>query len=142
MTLEELTRLLEASGSDPRRWPEHDRAAAEALILESPLAQELHSQAQALDNLLDTVTPLQADENLRRRVLTQVPSSAGRAIRGGAFSDWIFGGWWPQVAALAAAAVLGIFIGARVLPPPVDRAVESEVADWVFGSEVTEGVDR
>ena len=142
MTVEQLAVFLEMYGSDPRRWPEADRAVAEALILKSPEAQELHARVQALDNLLDTVTPLPADDSLRRRILTQIPSASGQSARGDSFSDWVFGRWWPQVAALAAAAVLGVVIGGQVLPPPIDRSVDNEGADWVFGGEVMEGLDR
>jgi len=142
MTVEQLAVLLEIYGSDPRRWPQADRAAAEALILKSPEAQELHARAQALDNLLDTVTPLPADDSLRRRILTRIPDASLRSVRGGSPSDWFLGRWWPQAAALAAAAVLGVVIGGTVLPPPSDRAMDSEGADWVFGGDVMEGLDR
>ncbi len=142
MTLERLTALLEAYGSDPRRWPEAERAAAEALIVRSAHAQELHAKAQALDNFLDAAPPLPVRDDLRRRILTQVDARGIEDIRTSSLADWFFGHWWPQAAALAVAAILGIFIGARVLPPQADRTAENEVAEWVFASDVTEGVDR
>ena len=141
MTIERLICLLETYGGHPRRWPETDRAAAESLILESPQAQELLTKARALDNLLDALPPLPATDNVRRRILTQVDSVSGPGTRQSAIADWFLGHWWPQVAALTAAAILGIFIGARVLPP-ADRPAEIEVAEWVFASDMTEGVDR
>lgn len=142
MTVEQLSVFLELYGSDPRRWPEGDRAAAEALILNSTEAQELQARARALDNLLDTVMPLPADDSLRRRILTQIPAASRGSAGGGSLSDWVFGRWWPQAAALAAAAVLGVVIGGHVLPSPMDRAIDSEGADWVFGGDVMEGLDR
>ena len=142
MTLERLTWLLEAYGSDPRRWPEAERAAAEALIVRSAQAQELHAKAQALDNLLNAAPPLSLHDGLRRRILTQVDAHPVQDTRNSTLTDWFLGRWWPQAAALAFAAILGIFIGARVLPPPADRTVENEVAEWVFAGDLTEGVDR
>jgi hypothetical protein len=133
MTPERLTELINAYGSDPRRWPEAERKEAEALLLRSPDARRVQAAARALDDLLDTVAPTPAGETLRRRIQDRVSPSA--PVRQ-------FQSWWPQVAALVAAVVLGFLIGATVLPPPTDEALEVEASDWLFGTGVTEGWDR
>jgi hypothetical protein len=86
-----------------------------------------------LDDVLDAWSPEPADDALRSRVLarSQVPAQASP---GKSVAAEFFGRWWPQVAAIAAAALLGMVIGAGVLPLPPDRGAEIEVAEWVFGN--------
>ena len=85
--------ILEAYGADPRRWPEAERAAAEALAATRP---ELLRQARALDALLDLDTPTTSDL-LIARVLK------GRRLHAPVT--------WRPFAALAASALLGLALG-------------------------------
>ena len=133
MTPERLTQLINAYGSDPRRWPEAERRAAEVLLLRSPDARKVQTAARALDDLLDTVTLAPAGGALRQRIQDGVSPST---------SAWRFQSWWPQVAALAAAVVLGFLIGASELPVQTDKALEVEASDWLFGTGLTEGWER
>jgi anti-sigma factor RsiW len=140
MTLARLTQLLKAYGGDPRRWPDAERDAAKTFIRHSPAAQALHARAQALDDLLDAWTPIPLDDSFRSQVLAQSRAPSNASTRE-SITDGFPGGWWPQVAAIAAAALLGIVIGAGVLPSPADRVGEIEVAEWVFGNGL-EGLPR
>jgi anti-sigma factor RsiW len=140
MTCERLAHLLDAYGSDPRRWPDADRAEMEAMIVELPEAQRLHAKAQALDNLLDGFIADPPREDFRSRILATARSSP-QSRRGSVVTDRLLRDWWPRAAALAAAALLGIVIGAEILPTPTEHGVDLEVADWIFGS-VVEGWER
>jgi len=133
MTPERLTQLINAYGSDPHRWPEAERREAEALLLRSLDARKVQAAARALDDLLDTVAPAPAGEALRRRI--QDGGSPSAPVRQ-------FQSWWPQVAALAAAVVVGFMIGASEPPVQTDKALEVEASDWLFGTGVTEGWER
>jgi hypothetical protein len=139
MTLERLTQLIQAYGGDPRRWPPAERAAAEALLHRSPEARYRLTDARALDELLDTVVIAPAGGELRKRIYAHALPSP--AVPSEEAHFWPFQSWWPQVAATAAAIVLGLFVGARVLPPPIDRA-EIEASEVVFGTGGIDGWDR
>lgn len=118
MNSERLTALIEAYGSDPRRWPEQERQAAQGLLAASPAAQEKLREAAALDALLAVKLPeLEPSAALRARVLAQaMPRQA-------AITGWreqitealaqLFprGGATPQFAALALALAVGVGAG-------------------------------
>jgi hypothetical protein len=50
--LRQLSRLLDAFGADPRRWPVAERTRFGALITASPEARRLFDEARALDAVL------------------------------------------------------------------------------------------
>lgn len=141
MTLERLTQLINAYGSDPRRWPEAERAAA-VLLLRSPEARRVQTEARALDDLLDIVVPAPAGEELRCRIQDRVHLRPTPVTPAHPLPIWYFRSWWPQAAALAAAVVLGFLIGARVLPAQSEKAVEVEVGDWLFGTGMMDGWEQ
>lgn len=113
MRLDRLTSLIDAYGADPERWPADERAAALLLLAESAEARAYAEDAAALDALLDRVP-------LRPTVTVDPASLAARIARAPArpqprrrsFGErWGFGFGWANVAALAAAGVVGFMVG-------------------------------
>ncbi|MBL8700380.1 MAG: hypothetical protein JNK67_18535 [Alphaproteobacteria bacterium] len=104
ITAERLREILDAYGAEPHRWPADERDAALALIAAQPsLAAEV-AAARDLDAMLalhpepqiPPLNPLAIAAAARRG-----DGAGGRAVRS----------WLPQVASLAAAAVLGFAVG-------------------------------
>lgn len=90
--------IVEAYGAEPRRWPEAERAAAEAFA-RTDAGQRALAEARALDAALDSAADAEpVSLALRRNLLAQAPKS--RALQ------------WRAVAALAACAVFGVVAGA------------------------------
>lgn len=124
MTLHRLRQLAEAYGADPRRWPAAERASFEPLIGGQPAARSILRDEQNLDQLLDTWRLNSSDWALERRILaTAAMTAQTRAARPWQrVLGWIATLWpgdrlpqgrqlWPQVAGLAAAAMIGFFVG-------------------------------
>ena len=110
MTAERFLALVAAYGADRRRWPDGERAEAEAFAAAHPdVAGPAMTQADAIDDLLHRSPTPQVSMALRDRVLaaaTAAGTSAGRTGR-----LWIdrlslaFGAGW------AAAACAGVVAG-------------------------------
>jgi hypothetical protein len=105
MTIDRFRDILDAYGADPAHWPEPERAAMQDLIASSPGAQTALANAASLSALLahdrpamPTLTPLQ----IAARV-----SATPLVPRGG----WMVRRMWPNVAGLAAAALIGFVVG-------------------------------
>ncbi|TCZ54972.1 hypothetical protein [Roseicella aquatilis] len=64
--LDRFTRLLDAHGPEPSRWPARDRAAAEALLANSAAARALLAEARALEARLVAALPQPAPEAVAR----------------------------------------------------------------------------
>lgn len=110
MTAERFLALTAAYGADRRRWPDGDRAAAEAFAAARPdLARPALVEADAIDDLLHRSPTPQVSTALRDRVLAAATSAGGAARRTGRL--WIdrlslaFGAGW------AAAACAGVVAG-------------------------------
>ena len=117
MTAERFLALAAAYGADRRRWPEGDRAAAEAFASAHPdLAQPVMAEADVLDALLHRSPTPQVSTALRDRVLAAATSAGGRAHRAGRL--WIdrlslaFGAGWA--AAACAGVVAGVLLTGHV----------------------------
>jgi hypothetical protein len=104
MDIERYRSLAEAYGSDPRRWPEGQREAAEAFQAREPeAARRVLGEAALLDEALDAWRPPAVDHALRERVLAGAPRA--RAGLTGRFGFWLSG------AGLAAACAAGVVVG-------------------------------
>lgn len=110
MTAERFLALTAAYGADRRRWPEGERAAAEAFAAGRPeLARPALDEADAIDTLLHRSPTPRVSTALRDRVLAAATLAGGKARRAGRL--WIdrlslaFGAGW------AAAACAGIVAG-------------------------------
>lgn len=118
MNLDRFAILIEAYGTDPRRWPADERAAAQALLAASAEAQRLLREASPLDALLSSPPPvIEPSAMLRARILAQV---APHAAAGPHWRTQIAealallfpaGRMVPQFAALGLALAIGIGAG-------------------------------
>jgi hypothetical protein len=82
ISLERFSALADAYGADLGRWPEADRAAAQALAQDSAKARARLAEADALDAVLDLSRVASPSPELRQRILSEAPKP--RAIRSGA----------------------------------------------------------
>lgn len=123
MTVTRFAAILDAYGSAARRWPEAERAAAEALLAASPEARGLLAEATRLDRVLSAATAPEPSAALRAAILQAVPkqAAAGRPsfaeIGRGLWQSLAgvltgeLGGLRPAGAVLGAALVLGVIAG-------------------------------
>jgi hypothetical protein len=75
MELADFTRLVEAYGADPRRWPTERRDEAIALTKSDPVAAAFLDEARSLDEVLDAA-PVQSPSLMLRTTV------AGAALGG------------------------------------------------------------
>ncbi|MBC7134933.1 MAG: hypothetical protein H5U25_04705 [Oceanibaculum nanhaiense] len=133
MDLQRLETLLDAYGADPARWPVVERAAALALLAIEPAAQARLEQARQLDRVLDRLPPAPApagDLAARIRaaarqqgalsapvapVLVPIPANGNRAP-------------WRFTMALAASAVIGLWLGFAAGPYTLDTGGTIDLA--------------
>lgn len=110
MSRERFAELAAAYGGDPKQWPDSERPDALAWLMRNPAARGELDQARALDALL-AAAPLDiapaasaAAAAMAARIVAAHPRplTTPRARRS-------FG--WPNVAALAAAALAGFIVG-------------------------------
>jgi len=107
MTPARFDALVGAYGADPRRWPEGDRAAAEAYRAEQPeRAQAVLAAGRRVDDLLALSAAPRLPAGLRDRMIADARGGAAR--------------WWIDRAAIAlgagwaAAACAGLAAGAMM----------------------------
>ncbi len=122
MKPERFEAMVAAYGAEPRRWPEEEREAALAFARTEGGAAALAAERR-LDALLDRAETPRASRELVSRV-------AGTPWRQRA-------GWATQAATLAAAALLGLYVGWASLTP-ADRAADDPwdtalLVDWDEG---------
>lgn len=124
MNLERFTTLIDAYGSDPRRWPDAERQAAQALLAASAEAQQLMHEAAPFDALLAAPpADIEPSAALKSRLLAQI------APRPMAATTWrsqiaevlglLFpaGRAVPQFAALGLALAIGVGAGLANIGP-------------------------
>lgn len=110
MSLDRFETLANAYGSNLRRWPQAERAAARALLDTDAGARRILVQARVLDGLLDAVPRAVETHDLRERVLAAAAgeriSRQGQRRRGRmSILAWLSGAGW------AAAAFAGVAFG-------------------------------
>lgn len=114
MTSQRFADIVDAYGADPRRWPDAERAAAQAFARAYPgEAQARLAAAAALDACLaaDVVEP--AGRALQRRIVASVKAPRPTRWRW-PFMAWPVS-WWIPGAALAGAGAAGIVAGALIM---------------------------
>ena len=129
MTHERFLQIVDAYGADPRRWPQQERAAAQAwAALHRAEADAVLTQAAGLDAWLaaDRIDPPGAA--LRERVIRSAPVRQPGAPRR----------WWWSGAAVAGIGLLGGAAGAFavsffVLTETVPPVHESSYLTSSFG---------
>ena len=117
MTAERFLALVAAYGADRRRWPESERAAAEAFAAaRTEISSPALAEADAVDALLHHSPTPQVSIALRDRVLAAAASAGGKAGRAGRV--WIdrlslaFGAGWAV--ATCAGVVAGVMLTGHV----------------------------
>lgn len=118
MTPERFEALIAAYGAEPRRWPEAERAAASALLDADARMREALARERRLDVLLDGAATPRATPALIAHL-----SSVPRRHRIG---------FVAQAAALAAAAVLGLYVGWSS-PAPSEQIGDEQWSTLLLG---------
>lgn len=142
MNWERFERIVEAYGASPRRWPEAERAAAEAFAAHDTRAAALLKEEDAFDAMLDFArTEPRASDLLRARVLAKAPKGVRQPFERG--------NTVRPALALAACAMFGVIIGvsggalapAAAQTESVDEMVASALFQDVAAEIETYGVD-
>ena len=118
MTAQRFLALVAAYGADRRRWPDGERAAAEAFVQEYPeIARPALDDADATDGLLFTSPNPGVGMDLRDRVLADAMATTGLATGGlaaRAGRRWVDRLGLVLGAGWAAAACAGVVAGAMM----------------------------
>jgi len=137
MTPKRVEAILAAYGSDPRRWPDAERAAALALLVRSADGHARADAARGLDAALDRAradVPAAAAARVAARIDRSVAAARVAGwdvpdVRWGAFLWNATAATWPRAAALVGIAMLGIVVGLSSAPPTAatDQAFDGSV---------------
>lgn len=131
MTPARFIALIEAYGADRRRWPEAERATADAFVVQHPdMAGQVLSDADDLDALLFASRPLQPSTALRDRVIAAAIVRAPR-------KSWLSRLGLAMGAGWAAAACAGVVAGVVM----TDQFTANAQADAVLYQSTLVGVD-
>ncbi|MFQ5625388.1 MAG: hypothetical protein ACE5FM_01895 [Methyloligellaceae bacterium] len=76
-----LETVLDTFGSDPNRWPAHERGALEALIETNADARRLLGEALALARVMEAAPASKASASLKSRITTAINEDTGRGAR-------------------------------------------------------------
>ena len=135
--LQAFERLLDRRGPDTEAWPPGARELARRSLAGDARAGELLREARQLDRLLRGSLPAEVPPALQAR-LASIPAMHSGSRRSS---------WWPvpQLAwgagttALAAAAILGIVVGASGSLPATFDEDTVDLAALAFGPQLEPG---
>jgi hypothetical protein len=114
--------LLGAFGAELSRWPENERAAAEALLEVAPhRIKDIWESERAFDHLLALEKDAPASISLETRVLSVSPDRRAARERASAFGKWK-APQWATGGAIAASLALGFAVGYAGEPEGVPNA--------------------
>jgi hypothetical protein len=137
MSIDEFRRLLDAWGGDPARWPREARRDAETLLSRSPEARALRDEAAAFDALLASAPAIEPSEALRTRLMDLPGNNRQERRRGGSGARFGLGAFLPRFAGLAAAVLIGFYVGSTSLFAPTQSYASDtdtlNISDYVFG---------
>jgi len=128
--------LAEAYGGDIARWPESEREAARALLLQDPqgLGREL-AEAATLDRLLDLAPAGMVDSALLGRLVAAAPRPAVSARR------WIAG--LGAALGLGVSAMAGVTVGVVLAGHDrEDLSADALIAASVDGGDATDSLEE
>lgn len=138
ISLERLKAILEAYGADSARWPVAEREAALALVRDEPNARALLGQAQALDQALSALNRPEPAVSAFLKRLATIPHAKATATAVRARPAWA--GTFaaalgirtlvPQGVALAAAGMIGVWLGLNANVPIGTAAVEVDTTTY------------
>ncbi|MDP1627548.1 hypothetical protein [Parvibaculum sp.] len=148
ITLERLAGIVGAYGASPSRWPEDERAAAEALLAASAEARALVADAARFDALLDMAPAEAPSEALVARLMAarpravppvSAPATAPRKtfLRGFVEAVWPYGSPAFPAGALAASIMLGVTLGSTLdISLPTTSTMTAATPDAATGDEL------
>jgi hypothetical protein len=124
--LEQFGDLLDIHGARLERWPAAEREAARALLAQAPAARALLAEAERLDVLMARLredAPVgAAAARVMARLAALPPQSQPWLVRlRRALPETR--ALWPQVAAYAAVAGIGVLLGTSDLVPAAEPAL-------------------
>lgn len=136
MSIERVTTLIEAYGSDTQSWPEQERVEAVACLESSSLLQQLLNDAHELDALLQMGSvEEQVDEALLAHIVDELPEQP-KVKQNIAKYDWL--PRWPAAMAAALTAVVVVLV---VMNSPVQTVQNEQIAlqemDYLLWQDVT-----
>jgi hypothetical protein len=140
MTCERVLALIAAYGATPQRWPEDERAAAQAVIAAHAGAEDLLMSERTLDALLDRVESVPVPASLPARILAGFDEVAARPsvrrlIARISQFVWPNAPLWQPSAALAASLIAGVMLG--IMSPLGGNAVAAPAnSDMTIAFEV------
>jgi hypothetical protein len=143
MKMERFRDLLDLRGAAVESWPAAEREAVRPLLQREPEARAALADAERLERLLARLPQGGADESASAaRVLARLADlpPQRRPILGWLRPPPVFAGgrgFWPQTAALAAVAGIGVLIGISDFEATLDSAMGSDVSTLVFDAEPT-----
>ncbi|HYO94468.1 MAG TPA: hypothetical protein VER33_08140 [Polyangiaceae bacterium] len=129
MTLKRFKTLVTAYGGQLARWPEAERGAAEALLEVSEPARAWLAEEAILDATLEAFPIPSLSPALEQR-LTQIPLRSPKATR----PRWPFKSLWAPAVGWAAAAAIGVILGAA-MEDPVEASTDTAAELTRSGSE-------
>lgn len=151
VSLARFARIVEAYGAEAERWPEAEREAALALIRAEPKAKARLAAASRLDRALAALPqPVPADAAFLKRLAT-VPHAATPAPASRAAPRWAgtfaaalgFRTLVPQGLALAAAGLIGVWLGLSLNVPNGGTAIEmNDTAYFAFNPDLEKDLEE
>lgn len=131
LTDDRVRAMIDAYGADSSRWPVEERSGALARIARTPELRAALDNARALDALLDTI-PNPAASPAMKVSLKDIPDQR----RGAGWLGWLGSAVasWQPAAGLAAAGILGLWIGITQpnFPAPTLLGETPVAADALF----------
>lgn len=129
ITEDRVRALIDAYGADPNRWPKGERDLALSHIANDPALRAALDETRVLDTMLDAASV--PEPSLALRVaLNEIPDRQ----RGTDWFAWlgIFTAPWQPAAGLAAAGILGLWVGVTQpnIPTPFSPADTQLVAEF------------
>jgi hypothetical protein len=141
MKTERFRDLLDLRGAAVESWPDAEREAARRLLADEPQAEAALAEAERLERLLARLPRDAADDSAAigrvLAALADLPPQRRSFLDRFRSPPAVAGprAFWPQMAALAAVAGVGVLIGISDLDAAQDSAVGSDVSTLVFGAE-------
>jgi anti-sigma factor RsiW len=135
MTRARFEAILDAYGADPRRWPDAERAAAQAFAAADPQAPALLAAAADLDGALHLAAPDPAEPALREAIIASAKAAPARRRSL----------WWAGAglsAALAGAAAGAVTVGVMAPGAGGELAAEQIAGASTAFDDLDEGAVR
>jgi hypothetical protein len=123
LTLAAFRRLAGTYGADLARWPEAQRAEAEALLTTSPAAREILQKAAALDTALDSLALPEPDAEDLARLRAGVAARLSAPVLRSRLPPLPRWSWLTAGASGAVAA--GLMVGLLTATPPANTGLLS-----------------